>query len=189
MKTLAIVLAVGAGALAGSAPVAHVGAWLQSPAGEPAWAEVKWPFGLDQWGVGRAFVCMPAACGVRIDLYIRPKIGFCNCATGVSDDAELERVGDTEILGAKTQAKDPGRPIKIGWMQGLSRRYRVLDGSAGGNVLSVAVNDECDVVVALAMGDGEPAAIEPTVMAFLNSKPMVLWAKKELGLEFIRRDF
>jgi len=26
-------------------------------------------------------------------------------------------------------------------------------------------------------------------MAFLNSNPMVLWAKKELGLEFMRRDW
>jgi len=189
MKTLAIVLAVGTGALAGSAPLPSLRASLQSPAAEPAWTEVRWPFALDQWGVGRAFVCSPAACGVRVELTIRPKIGFCNCATGVSDDSELERVGDTEVLGAKTEAKDSGRPVKIGWMQGLSRRYRVLDGPGRANALSLAVNDECDVVVALATGDGDPAAIEPAVMTFLNSKPMVLWAKKELGLEFVHRDF
>jgi len=43
---------------------------------------------MDQWGLGKAFVCMPADCGVKVDIYVRPKIGFCNCATGVSDDAE-----------------------------------------------------------------------------------------------------
>ena len=54
----------------------------------------------------------------------------------------------------------------------------------------VAANDECDVVVALAvLGDGDPGVAEPAVMAFLNSNPMVLWAKKELGLEFVRRDW
>jgi hypothetical protein len=29
--------------------------------------------------------------------------------------------------------------------------------------------------------------IEPAVIDYLNSTPMVLWAKKELGLEFVRR--
>src|SRR6266446_374096 len=54
----------------------------------PAWTEIKWPFPLDQWGVGRAFRCPAADCGADISLYLRAKLGFCNCATGVSDDAE-----------------------------------------------------------------------------------------------------
>ena len=58
------------------------------------------------------------------------------------------------------------------------------------SLLSIAANDECDVVVALAvLGDGDPGVAEPAVMAFLNTNPMVLWAKKELGLEFMRRDW
>jgi len=61
---------------------------------QPAWTEFKWPFPVDQWGIGRAFVCKPAACGVEVNVYLRPKIGFCKCATGVDDDDELERVGD-----------------------------------------------------------------------------------------------
>ena len=57
-------------------------------------------------------------------------------------------------------------------------------------LLSVGFNDECDVVVATAMfGDGDPAMAAPAVMAFLNSRPMVLWAKKELGFEFVKRDW
>jgi hypothetical protein len=44
--------------------------------------------------------------------------------------------------------------------------------------------------VALATyGNGDPATIEPAVISFLQSRPMVLWAKKELGLEFVRRDW
>jgi hypothetical protein len=44
--------------------------------------------------------------------------------------------------------------------------------------------------VALAtLGDGDPAVIEPALIAFLDSRPMVLWAKKELGLEYVRRDW
>jgi hypothetical protein len=75
-------------------------------------------------------------------------------------------------------------------MKGLSRRYQAREAPVRSSLLSVAANDECDVVVALAvLGDGDPGVAEPAVMAFLNSNPMVLWAKKELGLEFVRRDW
>src|SRR5712671_6130005 len=60
----------------------------------PAWTEIKWPFPLDQWGTGRAFQCRAGDCGAEVNIYLRAKLGFCNCATGVSDDAELDRVGD-----------------------------------------------------------------------------------------------
>jgi hypothetical protein len=157
---------------------------------EPVWTEAKWPFPIDEWGVGKAFVCMPADCSVKVDLYVRPKIGYCNCATGVSDDAELERVSDTGLLSAKPRARGRARPVKVGWMEGLSRPYWSSDAEAGAGLLSVAYNDECDVVVALAtFGNGDPAVIEPAVVDFLKSNPMVLWAKKELGLEFVRREW
>jgi hypothetical protein len=71
---------------------------------------------------------MPADCGVKVDVFIRPKIGFCNCSTGVSDDNELERVADTDLVSAKVRPLGPGSPVKIGWMRGLSRLYRVSDG-------------------------------------------------------------
>ena len=178
------------GLMAGSAAVFGLRAPANPRVIEPVWTEAKWPFPLDQWGIGKAFVCMPADCGVKVDVYVRPKIGYCNCATGVSDDAELERVSDTELLSPKTRARGRSRPIKVGWMNGLSRPYWASDGETGAGLLSVAFNDECDVVVALAAyGDGDPATIEPAVTSFLKSTPMVLWAKKELGLEFVRRDW
>jgi hypothetical protein len=186
-RAFAVAIAVaGAGLLLGAVAVSG----LRTPATpaviEPVWTEAKWPFPIDQWGIGKAFACMPADCGVKIDVYVRPKIGYCNCATGVSDDAELERVADTDLVSPKTRARGRGHPIKIGWMAGLSRLYWSSDDETG--LMSVAYNDECDVVVALAkFGHGDPAAIEPVVINFLNSNPMVLWAKKELGLEFVRR--
>jgi len=58
------------------------------------------------------------------------------------------------------------------------------------SLLSVAFNDECDVVVAVVkLAGGDPGILEPEVIAFLNTNPMVLWTKKELGLEFVRRDW
>jgi len=156
------------------------------PQGQPIWTEAQWPFPLDQWGVGKAFVCAPSDCGTRVSVYVRPKIGFCNCATGVDTDAELDRVSDNDLIGSAARPRGRGQPIKIGWMAGLSRAY--ADGDNG--LLSVAYNDECDVVVALAtFGNADASLVEPAVIAFLDSRPMVLWAKKELGLEFVRRDW
>jgi hypothetical protein len=156
----------------------------------PVWTETKWPFLVDQWGTGRAFVCAPSDCGGKVEIFIRPKIGFCNCSTGVSDEAELERVADTELVARELRPLRAGQAVKVGWMHGLSRLYQPTDPKTGQRVLSVAFNDECDVVVAVARVDGgDTAAIAPQVIAFLNSNPMVLWAKKELGLEFVRREW
>jgi hypothetical protein len=153
---------------------------------QPVWTEAKWPFPLDQWGVGKAYVCAAADCGSQISVTVRPKIGYCNCATGVADDGELERVGDNDLVSAAPRARGRGQPIKIGWMSGLSRAYADKDKG----LLSVAYNDECDVVVALAVfGNADASVVEPAVIALLDSRPMVLWAKKELGLEFVRRDW
>jgi hypothetical protein len=190
MAHLLAIAVAGTAFIAGSVGVFGVRAPVNPSAMEPAWTEVKWPFLLDQWGIGKAFVCMPADCGSKVDVYVRPKIGFCNCSTGVSDDAELERIGDTDLLSPEIRPLGPGRPVKVGWMEGLIRAYRMSGGTADQRLLSVAFNDECDVVVALAaLGNGDPAVAGPAVMAFLNSKPMVLWAKKELGLEFVSREW
>jgi hypothetical protein len=189
MAPFAIAIAVMA-VLGGSAAVWGVRAPETSIAEEATWTEANWPFLQDQWGIGEAFVCMPADCGAKIEVFIRPKIGFCNCSTGVSDDAELERVADTDLVSPTAKPLGPGGAVKIGWMSGRSRRYSASDEKPSERLLSIAFNDECDAVVALAtLGNGDPAAIEPAVIAFLNRRPMVLWVKKELGLEFVRREW
>ncbi len=129
LRTGILVAALGAavaGLLAGDAATVGV-----APGGDPAtasraaWAEVKWPFPLDQWGTGRAFQCRAADCGAEINLYLRAKLGFCNCTTGVADDAELDRVGDLELFSDKFAGLADGRPIKVHWMSGRSRPYQV----------------------------------------------------------------
>jgi hypothetical protein len=134
---------------------------------------------------------MPADCGVKVEVYIRPKIGFCNCSNGVYDDGELERVGDTELVSRDFRPLGPGHPIKVGWMYGRSRPYLASDDEGRERqLISVAFNDECDAVVALAaVGGGDPTALDPSVIAFLNNRPLVLWVKKELGLEYVYREW
>ena len=182
-KALAFAVTLaGAGLMAASVALFGVHAPLPASSDAAAWTEAKWPFLLDQWGTGKAFAC--ADCGGKVEVYVRPKIGFCNCTTGVSDDAELERVADTDLVSPKTRPIGPSQPVTIGWMKGLARPYGVSDGETSETLLSVAYNSECDVVVAVAtLGDGDSAVVTPKLVAFLSTEPMLHWARKELGLQ------
>ena len=148
----------------------------------PRFTEVAWPFPMDQWGLGHAYRCEARDCGTRVEVYVRAKIGFCNCATGVSDDAELERVADVELLNEKYAAPAEGHEIKVAWMKGRSRPYDV-PGRAAASTLALAFNDRCDVIVATAVvPDGPAARVEPAVLGFLDSDTVIHWAEKVLGL-------
>jgi hypothetical protein len=147
----------------------------------PVWTEAQWPFAVDEWGKGKAFRCEAANCGVEVNLYIRAKIGFCNCTTGVSDDEELDRLADFSLMGEKPSALSAGNPISVAWMKGRSRAF--TNQRSQGSSLAIAFNDRCDAVVATALvAHPRPAAIEPSVIAFLNSKTVVHWAEVTLGL-------
>jgi hypothetical protein len=147
---------------------------------DPVWTEAAWPFPIDQWGQGWAYRCKAADCGVEVNLYLRPKIGFCNCQTGVADDEELDRVSDIDLVGSDRSALAPGRPITVHWMKGRSRSYKVAGSTKP--ALSLAFNDKCDVIVATVVAGNEPAAQEAAVLAFLNSDLVLHWAEQVLGL-------
>src|SRR5712691_1022054 len=172
--SLALLIAAGlAGLLAGDAATVSVDQKTSGPATSihPTWTEVKWPFPLDQWGVGRAFVCRAADCGGEVDLYLRAKLGFCNCTTGVSDDAELDRVGDLELLSGTFNGLSDGRPIAVGWMNGRSRPYHVsMRYGAPRTAIAIAFNDKCDVVVTTVVAERNlTSAAEGAALEFLNS--------------------
>jgi hypothetical protein len=124
---VALIVAAFAGASIGAGAIAFVRTSKQThtPAvvTKPVWTEVKWPFPMDQWGPGKAFRCAPADCGSAVDLYVRAKIGFCNCATGVADDDELDRVADFELVNGQQKPAGPGHEISVGAMKGRSRGY------------------------------------------------------------------
>src|SRR4051795_762000 len=109
-----------AAALAWSALPRHAAA----TATVPVWTEVAWPFPIDPWGKGKAFRCQAADCGAEVNLYLRAKIGFCNCTTGVADDDDLDRMGDLFLVG-EVSPLGSGRPITVAWMKGRSRAYKV----------------------------------------------------------------
>ncbi|HXW24079.1 MAG TPA: hypothetical protein VEK73_04980 [Xanthobacteraceae bacterium] len=155
-----------------------------TPPGRPVWSEVEWPFPTDQWGKGKAFQCKPADCGTEVDLYLRAKIGFCNCATGVADDDELERVGDIALIGGEASALAPGRAIAVAWMKGRSRPYAVAKSfPPAESALALALNEHCDAIVAtLVMARGRASAMEGPAIDFLGSDVVLRWAERTLGL-------
>jgi hypothetical protein len=181
---LAFVLggAMGAFALLGKQALGPAGFVAQTP--KPVWTEVQWPFLVDQWGKGKAFRCGAEDCGTEVNLYLRAKIGFCNCATGVSDDEELERLSDFDLMGTHIANLGDGRPVTVAWMKGRSRSYAFTGAARSGKTaLSIAFNDRCDAIVAtVVLGHDRPGALEPGALEFLNSKTVLRWAEVALGL-------
>jgi hypothetical protein len=186
---LALVLAAGlAGAIAGYfvlvAPRPAGKVTVDTFAAQPAWAEVSWPFPIDQWGTGRAFACQAADCGTEVKLYLRAKLGSCNCTTGVADDADLDRMSDFDLVGGEISPLGAGRPITVAWMKGRSRAYTLTARNRPGkSAISVVFNDRCDMIVAtVVFPHDRPATIEPSVMEFLNSGTVLHWAEVALGI-------
>jgi hypothetical protein len=191
MKKFAVIAGLVGFALGAFAGASTFFAWpmlVQSkavtPPSHPKFAEVQWPFPTDEWGKGKAFHCEAADCGVEVNLYVRAKIGFCNCQTGVSDDAELDRLSDFTLMGEKLSVLGPGREIGVAWMKGRSRAYAIAEPyRAPNSALAIAFNDRCDAVVATAVvAHDHPKTIEPSVVDFLNSEVIVHWAEVTLGL-------
>lgn len=174
--------AVGAFALLGKHALGPTGFAGQSP--RPQWNEVAWPFLVDQWGKGKAFHCAAEDCGTEVYLYLRAKIGFCNCTTGVADDEELERLSDFDLMGTHIANLGGGRPITVAWMKGRSRSYAFSGAARGGkSALSIAFNDRCDAIVAtVVVGHDRAELIEPGALEFLNGKTVLRWAEVTLGL-------
>jgi hypothetical protein len=176
-----LLLAVGAGALVVLSNKAFAPGGT-APA-HPVWAESPWPFPMDQWGKGKAFQCGAADCGTLVTLYIRPKLGSCNCATGIANDDDLDRMSDFDLIGGNIAPLGEGRPITIGRMSGRSRAYALSASGEDKSIVSIVFNDQCDMIAAtVIVPEHILERIQPGVLEFLNSKPMLRWAEFELGI-------
>jgi hypothetical protein len=184
------VTAASLAALAAASAVFAVWRGIAPPSGEthygnPAvWTEVAWPFPVDQWGVGKAFKCEGAECGGEVNVYLRAKLGSCNCATGVANDDDLDRMSDFDLVAGAVLALASGQPVKIGNMNGRDRGYALTSANPQGkSALSIVFNDRCDMVVATAiLPHDQPIRVEPAVIAFLNSPAILRWTESTLGL-------
>lgn len=180
--------------LAASAP-AHFGLDRRDEAGgvrheiawhEITWREIPWPFPMDQWGEGRAFRCEGGGCGRSVQLYLRPKIGFCVCGVGVADDADLDRLSDFDFMGpGSPRQRGGGHEAAAASFKGRARIYDLDPASAasGRAALAVALNSHCDAVVATAIVDGEAVdRAEAETLRFLAGPVAQPWLRRKLGL-------
>ena len=140
------------------------------------WREIAWPFPRDGWPAGRAFHCGPAACGNEVEVYVRPKIGFCNCDSGVADDDEVDRVADLDLMSERFAPMAPGNVVEVADMPGRLRAYDLWmqDGSRR-SAVGIAVSKHCDLLVAVAQGRGAASGVQRAALEFLKSGDMTRW--------------
>jgi hypothetical protein len=158
------------GALSGGA------AYERAASGNGEWQEIAWPFPRDGWPAGRAFRCGAGLCGEEVELYVRPKIGFCNCDSGVADDDEVDRVADLDLMSERFDPLEPGKVTQIADMPGRLRTYdlQMTDGSRHAAV-GIAVARRCDLLVAVAQGKGAASGVQRVALDFLGSADMARW--------------
>ncbi len=174
-SVLLIVFAAAICALPGVAGDQHARSEIEG------WQEIAWPFPRDGWPAGRAFRCATEFCGDEIEVYVRPKIGFCNCDRGVADDDEVDRVTDLDLMSQHFVPLEPGRVIRIADMPGRLRSYdlQMADGARHAAV-GMAVSRRCDLLVAVAQGKGTAPGIQRVALDFLASGDMARWMASAL---------
>src|SRR5437667_10353205 len=160
-----------AGVAAGISILSGIAAYPYArPAGD-GWQEIAWPFPRDGWPAGRAFHCNVASCGSEIDLYIRPKLGFCNCSTGVADDDEVDRVADLDLVSDRFVPLEPGKVVRVADMAGRMRPYdlRMPDGSQR-LAIGIAASRRCVFMVAVAFGKVAVLDLQNRLRDFLAAR-------------------
>lgn len=162
-------------ALAGFAAFA---AWFPEPDRDEAqtgWRRIRWPFPRDAFPPGRAW---------RRDdtvVYVRPKLGFCaNCATGVVEDSEVDRVADVDLLDPDFVPVGEGKRIRITDLFGRARLYRVKKDGRERLAQGLAVSYNCDLIVAVAVGRLDDDAVAKAVRHFLETNTVQVWLNAQL---------
>ena len=169
-SSLVIAVAVAAGALSAAAGYQHARSDIEG------WREIAWPFPRDGWPAGRAFRCASELCGDDVELYVRPKIGFCNCDSGVADDDEVDRVADVDLISERFVALESGRVVQIADMSGRIRNYilRMQDGSEQAAV-GIALSRRCDLLVVAAQGKAPGPGLQHIALDFLAKENVTRW--------------
>jgi hypothetical protein len=145
------------------------------------WREIAWPFPRDGWPAGRAFRCEQAGCVEGSEIYVRAKLGFCNCDTGVADDDEVDRVADLDLISPRFAARAPGQPARIAELAGRSRSYDLdfVDGHR--RAIGFALSHRCNLMVAVVQGKAADPLLQQAAQQFLVSSDVQHWMMAALG--------
>ncbi|NEU96453.1 hypothetical protein [Bradyrhizobium uaiense] len=149
-----------------------VAGYEMAPPRAAQWHEIAWPFPRDGWPAGRAFRCGAAECGIDVEVYLRPKPGFCNCDGGVADDDEVDRVSDVDMITPRFAPLKAGDVIDVAGMPG---RIRAYDLDRNRTAIGIAVSHRCDLMAVAAYGSGEAAKVRQATLKFLEGREIRTW--------------
>ena len=145
------------------------------------WREIAWPFPRDGWPAGRAFRCATELCGDEIEVYVRPKAGFCNCDSGVRDDEEVDRVADLDLMSERFAPLEPGRAVRVADMPGRLRSYNLtMSDDSRHAAVGIAVSRRCDLLVAVAQGKTSAPEVQRIALEFLATDAVTKWMVSSL---------
>jgi hypothetical protein len=147
------------------------------PGKEMPWRQIAWPFPRDAWLPGQAWR------RGTLEVYVRPKIGFCgNCDTGVVTDEEVDRVVDIDLLDERFVPAKEGLAVRIGALPGRARLYRyTLMGGGTRHAEGIAVSQRCDLVIAVIAGNLLDERERSAAHRHLESSTVQDWISRQLG--------
>jgi hypothetical protein len=155
----------------------------ENAAPHEGWKEIAWPFPRDGWPAGRAFRCNAAACGGDVEVYIRPKLGFCDCATGVADDDEVDRVADVDLIGERFVPIGAGEAVRVADMPGRIRAYDLKLGDGMRGAVGIAVSHRCDLLVVAAQGREDAVRVRRAALELLAKAEPARWMKSAMNAQ------
>jgi hypothetical protein len=171
-----IAVIVAASAFAALSGVAAYQRMQRASDGRAQWQEIAWPFPRDGWPAGRAFRCTSDACGKGNELYVRAKLGFCNCDTGVADDDEVDRVADLDLISPRFVPQPAGQVVRVAEMPGRARAYELtMPDGLRHSAIGFALSRRCDLMVAVAQGGTDAPALQRAGREFLERHEMHQW--------------
>ena len=113
---------------------------------------------------------------------MRPKIGFCNCDSGVADDDEVDRVADLDMISPTFVPRGPGSVIRVAAMSGRARAYDLArpDGRRHA-AIGIALAHRCDLLVAVLQGNPTASDVEHAALGFLGTHDLARWMTVATG--------
>jgi hypothetical protein len=111
-------------------------------------------------------------------VYVRPKIGFCNCDRGVADDDEVDRVADLDLMSQHFSPRAPGEVVRIADMPGRVRglRSQYVRWLVARLRSASRVSRRCDLLVAVAHGRADAPEVRRAALEFLATREMTRWS-------------
>jgi hypothetical protein len=103
----------------------------------------------------------------------------------VSDDDEIERVADLDLIGLDYKPLASGHPVSAGLMTGRARLFAVVRPLQPAlPVLTIALANKCNAIVATVVADtAGQSAVEAQALGLLRSAAVQHWVEAQGGSE------